>query len=122
MASIILDICSSIDEVKSDNRLDKINKNLQKGLIKTNKETTNLNNNLKNLSLMINRRHSVNRIRVVFLIHNVESWYTIQPIYERMLKDNEFEPILIAVPRNYNSHDGTFEDKAKVFLEKNMAM
>lgn len=117
MANIIGMICSGLDEVKSDNRLNEVIESLHQGLIKTEKDTTNLNHNLKNLSLIINRRHSVNVIRAVFLIHNVESWYTMQPIYERMLEDSEFEPILIAVPRNYNSHDGTFEDKAKEFLE-----
>ncbi|MFQ9617346.1 MAG: hypothetical protein ACLRY8_18310, partial [Clostridium butyricum] len=73
--------------------------------------------NLNYIMLSLNRKNSNKRIRTVFLIHNVESWYTIQPIYENMLEESEFEPILIAVPRNYNSHDGTFEDKASKYLK-----
>lgn len=73
--------------------------------------------NLNCIMLSLNRKHSQKIIRTVFLIHNVESWYTIQPIYENMLNEREFEPILVAVPRNYNSHDGTFEDKASKYLK-----
>jgi hypothetical protein len=37
-----------------------------------------------------------------------------------MLDDNVFNPILIAVLRNYNSHNGTFEDKSKKYLKRNI--
>lgn len=113
----IKEVDKNIKELKNNdevnNKIDKLNDYV----LRIEQENIKLKKYIENIALTINRRNSVEKIRVVFLIHNVESWYTMQPIYEGMLQDNKFNPIIISVPRNYNSHDGTFEDKAKNYLK-----
>lgn len=106
-----------IEEIKNNGTQDTINQ-LQERIKFIEDSNNEFNDNLEKISLSISRRYSINIIRVVFLIHNVESWYTMQPIYEYMLQDSAFNPIIISVPRNYNSHDGTYEDKSTEYLGK----
>lgn len=111
-------IDNNLKELKDKSEINKKIGDLSTYIQKIEQENIRLNNYIENISLTVKRKFSIEKIRVVFLIHNVESWYTIQPIYESMLEDNDFDPILIAIPRNYNSHNGTFEDKSKEYLQR----
>lgn len=108
----------NITELKNSSEIANKIDELSSYIGRVEQENAKLKNYIENITLTINRKDSIRKIRVVFLIHNVESWYSMQPIYEAMLKDDEFNPIIISIPRNYNSHDGTFEDKSTEYLER----
>ncbi|MBY0245715.1 MAG: CDP-glycerol glycerophosphotransferase family protein [Sphingobacteriaceae bacterium] len=50
--------------------------------------------------LLTNKRHCVSVVRVVFIIHSPEFWYSLLPVYKRMLCLDEFEPIVITTAGN----------------------
>ncbi|MZR15400.1 hypothetical protein GQE99_20500 [Maritimibacter sp. DP07] len=52
------------------------------------------------------------RIRVAFLIHNFEAWWSLRSVYFRMLTDDSFDPIVFSLPRKFpGSVDFIDEDK-----------
>ncbi|WP_252237954.1 CDP-glycerol glycerophosphotransferase family protein [Clostridium sp. VAP51] len=108
---------NNIEELNYKSEINNKIDNLNNYIIKIEQENTRLKNYIANISLTLDRKKSIRKIRVAFLIHNVESWYTMQPIYESMLEDSVFDPILISVPRNY-SHNGIFKDKSKEYLRR----
>lgn len=59
---------------------------------------SDLLNNIDKKYFQQRHKSSVSKIRVVFLIHAPEFWYALKPIYDRMLHDESFQPLVITIP------------------------
>ena len=52
------------------------------------------------------------RVRVLFLVHHIESWDSYHAVVEEMRRSAEFEPIVASMPRRFNGSPGlTFEEE-----------
>ena len=40
-------------------------------------------------------------LRIAFLVHNVETWLSLRPVYSRMQDDARFEPVVFSIPRRF---------------------
>jgi len=58
------------------------------------------------------------RIRVVFLLFYFEAWDSLAEVYNLMLADERFEPIIVTIPRKLTGYaDFTDEDKVSAYLD-----
>lgn len=89
-----------LDNKVEQSKVDLSNELLQK-MIEQNEILSNKLNTLSD-DLLRNVQHqhrtSISKIRVVFLVHAPEFWYALKPIYDRMLQNENFQPIILTVP------------------------
>lgn len=56
----------------------------------------------RKVTQMIARRRTPRRaIRVVFLVHNPDAWYSLHGVYQAMTVDPEFEPLVATLNKNF---------------------
>lgn len=58
------------------------------------------------------------KIKIVFLIHNLNAWYSISQVYQRLYNLNQTEVIVVSINKNFPSQIGfSGEDKVHNFLD-----
>ncbi|WP_042959298.1 hypothetical protein [Erwinia tasmaniensis] len=62
-------------------------------------EVAILKNTLNALSRKVRNRSEV--IHCLFLVHNVSAWDSLSPVYEAMLKDNAFQPVVASINKKF---------------------
>lgn len=127
-------VLSSITEVSSENRnealtyeikqLSSILNDLKESIHFTNFNIDHIKNRMDvfdNDIYYISRKLPVShrQIKVVFLIHYIASFDSIRGIYQKMVNDQDFEPILASLPNRFKGEYGFSDDDAvHNFLEK----
>lgn len=127
-------VLSSIAEVAPENRnealareikqLSSILSDLKEGVQFSNSNIDHIKNRMVAFDDNINyisRRIPVSyqQIKVVFLVHHIASFDSIRGIYQKMVSDPAFEPILASVPKRFKGEYGfSGEDEVHKFLEK----
>lgn len=53
-----------------------------------------------NVALLIRNKRTT-RKRIGFLVHNIEAWSGLEPVYKAMVADDAFDPIVFSVNRKY---------------------
>lgn len=63
--------------------------------------------------------HPKLRLRVVFMLFYTEAWDAFEAVYRRMLTDERFEPIVVAIPRRLTGYESWGDlDRVSGFLTK----
>lgn len=71
-----------------------------------------------NLLLKINLSKSLKKIKLGFLVHNIEAWSSLEEVYYAALKDEAFEPLVFSLNRKYAGEIFRDEEKIHKVLQK----
>lgn len=75
----------------------------------------------KDIERVRKKQHANSKIKVAFIAQMPEIWDKESPIYEAMLADQEFDPVLVAIPPCYDPENSTINTEygeSNYFLEK----
>ena len=84
------------------------NSHYARDIVEINRNISELNKIIKeenratsdNVALVIRNKRTA-RKRIGFLVHNIEAWTGLEPVFKAMLADDAFDPIVFSVNRKY---------------------
>ncbi|TKI05355.1 hypothetical protein [Martelella alba] len=66
----------------------------------------------QSINMIASETRFKDKIRCVFLVHNIEAWANLHAVYEEMLNDETFQPTVISIQRRYPGAE-TYQDEEK---------
>lgn len=61
--------------------------------------------------LMVRRQPTAGRgIRVLFLVHHIEAWDSLDAVVRAMEASEEFDPVVLSIPRRFNGSEGLVDE------------
>lgn len=83
---------------------------LKKSILEINKKIGEESKAVSDSVSVLVRNHKGAKIRVGFLVHNIEAWRGLEPVYRAMQEDDAFDPIVFSVNRRYAGDSFRDED------------
>lgn len=73
--------------------------------------------NSDSVSILV-KSQRIKKIKIGFLVHNIEAWRGLEPVYRAMANDDNFHPIVFSLNRRYAGNIFRDEDKISFILDQ----